>query len=73
MDHAQIIADLGGPARTADLIQVSKVKPYHWRKRGRIPAQYWPRLIEAARSAGVQGVTLDGLAAAFAPAQRETA
>ena len=37
-----------------------------WKARGAIPVAYWPKLVEIAAAAGVEGVTYDALVHAHA-------
>ncbi len=61
-----------GPANFGRAIGVSTEHAAQMRRRRSIPADYWPRLIEAARERGIDGITFESLAEAR-PARRRKA
>ncbi|MGV6875892.1 carph-isopro domain-containing protein [Pseudochelatococcus sp. B33] len=63
---ADIIDLFGGPARIARAIGVTTEHASIMKRRGSIPATYWQRVVSAAEQEGVNGITLDVLAAAAA-------
>jgi hypothetical protein len=61
MDASSIIAALGGPRAVAELLGCSRNAVHNWRHDG-IPARFWLNIIEAGRSAGVEGITAETVA-----------
>lgn len=61
-DHAALIAKLGGAAQVANssFVRTLPVNVRAWSARNRIPAEYWPGIIELAASIG-RVVTADWL------------
>jgi hypothetical protein len=41
-----------------------------WRARNSIPSEYWPRVADAAKQAGIDGITVDALLALARPRKR---
>lgn len=41
----QIIAELGGPERAAELMGVHRTRVYSWVREGAIPPKRWPQII----------------------------
>ncbi len=62
MDHASILAALGGDRAVAVALTVPLVRVQRWRMRGRIPSEYWPELTAMAGEIGQEGITLSALA-----------
>ena len=59
---SQIIDALGGYAKAADAIGVPAGTVSAWKTRDSIPPAYWHRLVNAAGSQGIAGVSLETLA-----------
>lgn len=59
----ETIADLfftfGGPARVGQAIGVSTEHAAAMKRRGSIPVDYWPSLIECAKARRIRGVTAE--------------
>jgi hypothetical protein len=62
LDHAGLIAALGGAARVAEApsVETMPVTARAWTARNRIPPEYWPGIIEFAATLNVP-VTADWL------------
>jgi hypothetical protein len=62
LDHAGLIAALGGAARVAEApsVETMPVTARAWTARNRIPPEYWPGIIEFAATLNVS-VTADWL------------
>jgi hypothetical protein len=62
LDHAGLIAALGGAARVAEApsVETMPVTARAWTARNRIPPEYWPGIIEFAATVNVP-VTADWL------------
>lgn len=60
VDHATLITALGGAARLASPLDTLPVTVRAWAARKRIPAEYWPSVIEFASSVNIS-VTADWL------------
>jgi transposase-like protein len=61
MDHAEVIAELGGPLRVAEALDVHISQPYRWRQRG-IPPGRWLELTELASGRGLGRINVHALA-----------
>jgi hypothetical protein len=61
-----IFAAFGGPAAMARALQTRASTASEMKRRGSIPAEYWVRLVDAAKEAGIDGVTYEALARAHA-------
>lgn len=62
MDHAELITRIGA-ATVAEALRCHVSRPHRWRADGHIPADRWPEIVALAKARGVEGVTLDALAA----------
>jgi hypothetical protein len=71
MSVATIIDELGGTTAVAVAIGVDAPVVSNWRRRGRIPSDWWPALVEFARRKDLSGITFDRLASVQLP-RRET-
>jgi hypothetical protein len=60
----------GGAARVGRMIGVTTEHATSMKRRGSIPASYWPDLIRKCASAGIKGVTYEVLAAMAAARRR---
>lgn len=69
MEHASVIAVLGGPAKVAEALGCHRTRASHWAVDGIPPARF-PVIVELARKAGRDDVTIDGLFRARAPQRR---
>lgn len=58
---SKIFDDFGGPAKVAAALEVRPSTASEMKRRGSIPVDYWPKLIEAARERGLKGVSADTL------------
>lgn len=67
MDHAQIIAALGGYHEIARVLGLAPQVVWRWGVTRAIPPRRWPWCVEYARQQGIAGVTLDDLAAGYYP------
>jgi len=71
MDARSILDALGKPkAIAAELGGIPPSTVAYWRHRNSIPAQWWPDIARLARRKGVEGVTVEALAAARAARAR---
>lgn len=66
-DHLSIIEAWPSLTDFAEDIGVSYNTAKHIRRRGRIPADYWTRLVEASKRRGIAEVDLETLAGLYAP------
>lgn len=57
---------LGGAKAVADQIKRPVTTVSSWSARGAIPVNAWPKLIELARTLGVEGFTYEAMALAHA-------
>lgn len=64
--HAAIIARWPSCSVLAAGLGVKAQTIRKWKQRDRIPSEYWHPLVEAARARGIDGVSLERLAAAAA-------
>jgi hypothetical protein len=76
--HADIITALGGGTKLSRGLEalgrtVDRETVYAWKLRNRIPADYWPDIVEVARRASVTEITLELLANLNAKARRPVA
>lgn len=62
MTFANVIDQLGGSARVAELLSVPPGTAAAMKSRDSIHPKYWSRIVEAARARGVKGVSLQVLA-----------
>ncbi len=56
-----IFDSLGGPGAVAAAIGVKPSAASEMKRRKSIPVKHWPKLIEAARERGIEGVSADML------------
>lgn len=56
-----IFEEFGGPAAVAAALDVRNSTASEMKRRGSIPVRHWPKLIEAARERGIEGVDADKL------------
>ena len=57
-----LINDLGGPTKAAELLGLPAATTVaSWRKRGSIPVDHWPRVLEVARERGLQDLNYEKL------------
>jgi hypothetical protein len=56
-----IFETLGGPTRVARMLDVGFTTASEMKRRGSIPVKYWPRLVAACESQGIEGVTYQRL------------
>ncbi len=54
----------GGPAQVGRLLGITTEHAVQMRRRGSIPPEHWPRLVNAAIAQGIEGVTHEALIAA---------
>ena len=69
---SSIIDSFGGPAQFAVALGITANHAGVMKARNSIPPEYWSRLVAAAAERGIDGVTLEALAA-FAERRRPTA
>jgi hypothetical protein len=58
-----IFEKFGGPSQLGEAIGVSRTHAGTMKARKSIPPEYWQRLVAAATERGIEGVTLEALAA----------
>lgn len=58
---SDIFDAVGGPAKMASILGVKPSASTEMKRRGRIPAWHWERLVDGCRAAGVRGVNYDFL------------
>lgn len=56
----------GGPAAVSRVLQIRSSTSSEMKRRRSIPSEYWVRLVDAAKDAGIEGVTFETLARAHA-------
>lgn len=57
-----LIDALGGSSKVTELLGLrAPTTVASWKSRQSIPPDYWPRIIDAARQCGLEGVTSDKL------------
>jgi hypothetical protein len=52
---------LGGPTKVARLLGVGFTTASEMKRRGSIPVKYWPRLVAAADTEGLEAITYERL------------
>lgn len=57
-----IIDAFGGPIPYSRAVGIAEFHARTMKSRDSIPPGYWPRVVEAAKESGVEGVTLEALA-----------
>lgn len=57
-----IIKAFGGPSALARLLAVSPQAVTNMRARNSIPSEYWARLVQAAATREIEGITFEALA-----------
>lgn len=73
MDHAQIIADLGGYQAVARELRTPPNVVWRWGKVRCIPARRWPIIVAMAQRAGLPHITAAALLAGYEPAREQHA
>ncbi len=58
---SDIVDDLGGAAPFAALLGIPESHARTIKARDSIPPEHWPRVVEAARERGIDGVTFEAL------------
>lgn len=58
---SHIFQTLGGPTRVARMLDVGFTTASEMKRRGSIPVKYWPRLVAACSSQGIEGITYERL------------
>lgn len=58
---SSIFETLGGPTKVARILGVGFTTASEMKRRGSIPVKYWPKLVDACASKGVNGVTYERL------------
>jgi hypothetical protein len=58
---SNIFETLGGPTRVAKMLDVGFTTASEMKRRGSIPVKYWPRLVAACESQGIDGITYERL------------
>ncbi len=56
-----IFEKFGGPTAVAAALEVRTSTASEMKRRGSIPVKHWPKLIDAARERGIEGVSADTL------------
>jgi hypothetical protein len=69
----QIIDSFGGAAAFGEAIGISDSHARAMKARGSIPNGYWSRAVDAARTRGIKGVTLEAFASLAATRLEESA
>ena len=69
MDAISIIEALGGPASVAAQVNARSNTVSTWKRRNRIPSEWWAPVVSAAQRSGLK-VSLETLAGAEAPRRR---
>lgn len=67
-----VIAAMGGPIELARQIDGNAYTAISWKQRNTIPATKWARVVDAAKRAGVSGVTFEALARMAEETKRQT-
>jgi hypothetical protein len=62
MSVSDIFSALGGNSRVARLLGVGSSTTSEMKRRGRIPAEYWSDIVDAAQRLGRSDITLEALA-----------
>jgi len=57
----KIFSDFGGPTKLGRAIGVAPSTASEMKRRASIPVDYWPKLVSAAPSCGVTGLTYEKL------------
>jgi hypothetical protein len=73
MTVADIFDAFKGPAAIGRAIGKSTEHAASMRRRASIPVRYWPRLINAARAAGIDGINHETLTQAHSAAEAASA
>lgn len=71
MDHAQIIADLGGYQALAHDLRTAPNVVWRWGITRDIPARRWPIIVALAKRRGLPHITAEALLAGYEPARRQ--
>jgi hypothetical protein len=71
MDHAKIIADLGGFMAVSRALCEPPNIVWRWGVVRCIPARRWPIIIRHAKRVGHRHITADALLAGYVPAQQQ--
>jgi hypothetical protein len=56
-----IFETLGGPTRVARILDVGFSTASEMKRRGSIPVKYWPQLVAACESQGIEGINYQRL------------
>jgi len=73
MDHAKIIADLGGYLAVARELRTPPNVVWRWGIVRCIPARRWPIMVAMAKRMGLPHITADALLAGYEPARQQHA
>jgi hypothetical protein len=65
----EVFAGFEGTSAFAGALGLNLSTASEMRRRSSIPVRYWPKLVDAARQRGVDGISYDSLVAMHAPAQ----
>lgn len=68
-----IFKEFGGPAEMGRVIGKTTEHAASMRRRGSIPVDYWPKIIEAARERGIEIISHETLVGAHTAAHAESA
>jgi hypothetical protein len=63
----EIFAGFSGTSAFAVALGLNLSTASEMRRRSSIPVRYWPKLVEAARERGLDGITFDSLVAMHVP------
>lgn len=65
----EVFAGFSGTSAFAAAMGLNLSTASEMRRRSSIPVRYWPKLVEAARERGIEGISFDSLVAMHVPEQ----